>query len=317
MSAAPDVSVLIPTHNRATDLRRTLEGMAACERGELDVELVVIASACRDDTASVAKAMGERTRVRFLDEPEPGKNRALNRALEEVELAPLVVLTDDDVDPAPDWFTQIADVSARWPDHDVFGGKIHVVWPEGDVPDWARDPYVQEFGFTAHDYSEEECLYREPRMPFGPNHWVRASVFEGGRRFDERIGPHPTNRIMGSETSFLRGLRDDGYAMVYSPKPEVGHRIQPDILTARRIRRRAYTLGRGIPHGHGLPREELLGRNPLAWRLLRAGLVARDALRLAGAQLSLSSTSRVLSSIHVMRDLGYNTECLRIARHLE
>jgi hypothetical protein len=80
--------------------------------------------------------------------PRPGKSRALNTALEEVELENIVTFTDDDVDPSPEWFVSIASTCERWPNHSVFGGRINVLFPTENVPKWAFDPYISLFAFA-------------------------------------------------------------------------------------------------------------------------------------------------------------------------
>ncbi|PWW64099.1 glycosyltransferase [Actinokineospora spheciospongiae] len=66
------VSVVIPAHNEAGVLGRTLHALlSGAEPGELDV--VVVANACTDGTADVARAFG----VRVIDTEVPGKVPAL------------------------------------------------------------------------------------------------------------------------------------------------------------------------------------------------------------------------------------------------
>ena len=308
------ISILIPTHNRSGVLARTLEAMCELDLKDLDAEFIIVANACTDDSEAVVQSFADRLPIRCLVQPKPGKNCALNRALAEDSLRPIVVFTDDDIDPARDWLTAIAETCERWPEHEVFGGRIRVVWPDVRMPPWANDPYIAEFGFALHDLSPTECLYDPQKIPFGPNYWLRRSVIEAGFRFNEAIGPHPSNRILGDEAVFLRSLRAAGYEVVYSPHAVVGHRIQPDVLTARGIRQRAFTLGRGIPHARGLPRRELLERRPWAWRLIRSAALLRDRLRVALTALWPTEDGRVMRGIHAMRDLGYQTECLRLAR---
>ncbi|OLR90791.1 glycosyltransferase [Actinokineospora bangkokensis] len=68
----PAVSVVVPAHNEAGVLGRTLRALLdGAAPGELDV--VVVANACTDGTADVARAFG----VRVVETAEPGKANAL------------------------------------------------------------------------------------------------------------------------------------------------------------------------------------------------------------------------------------------------
>ena len=198
-----DMSILIPTFNRAEELQRTLDRMSAIRRDSLLVEFVIIDNGSTDNTRAIVEEFNNCLPVRYLFEPHPGKNCALNSALDKVPMGEIIVFTDDDVDPDPNWLHAISNTTRRWPNYSVFGGRIYVVWPHDNIPDWVKDPHIQMLGFSYHDISDHECAYDKRFFPFGPNYWVRKSVFSNRLRFDETIGPRPKNRIMGSESSFL------------------------------------------------------------------------------------------------------------------
>ncbi len=83
-------SIVIPAHNEeaviGANLRRLLEGSAA---GELDV--IVVANACRDRTADVARAAG----VRVIESPTAGKVPALRLGDDACQTFPRVYLDAD------------------------------------------------------------------------------------------------------------------------------------------------------------------------------------------------------------------------------
>ncbi|MEM7262755.1 MAG: glycosyltransferase family 2 protein [Planctomycetota bacterium] len=315
MSSDLDVTVIMPTFRRAETVRITLESMAAMDCGDLKYEIAVVDNNSPDHTREVIESFSDRMPVNYLFEEVPGKNNALNRGLDDANLGRIVVFTDDDVTVEPDWLTTIVECCERWPDHSLFGGKItiHWPWPEERVPKWAHHPYINEFGFTSHDYSPDEVEYEGKRLPFGPNFWVRREALEG-RRFNVDIGPHPTNRILGDETLFMREFVRDGFHAVYSPHPSVAHRIQEEVLTPKGIVARAHQLGRGNPHVYGLPRMELLESNPAKWRRIRKLAAMRDRLALFMTRFILDPDTRVVRAVQRMRDLGFNTESLTLEK---
>lgn len=308
-----DISVLITTYNRAEILRKTLESMTGLERDGLSVEFVVVDNNSSDHTKEVIESFTDRLSIRYLFESRPGKNCALNKALREVPLGKLVAFTDDDVEPEKDWLKAIITITNRWPDYKVFGGKIYAIWPNGKPPKWAQSRSIQSLGFAVHEYEASDHVYASGQYPFGPNFWVHREIFEDGRRFNEAIGPRPKNRIMGSETSFLKRLTQDGYGMVYSPEAVVGHRIQMCQLSMSYIWKRAYRYGRGSVHWQGLTRKSLLMKHPKVWFLMRLGSVVKHLLFLALAMVLPMPQYRVMRSIRAIMYIASGVESLRIA----
>ncbi|MDD1778953.1 MAG: glycosyltransferase [Candidatus Helarchaeota archaeon] len=312
-----DISVIKDNSNRSEDLAKTLKGLARLKKGNLSVEFVIVDNGSNDGTKSIVESFSNCLPVRYLFEPRVGKNRALNHALEKGGLGNIVVFTDDDVDPSPNWLTSIVSTCERWPQHSVFGGQIDVVLPKGSIPKWVYQPYIRSWVFAEHRYSDKECFYEGGATPFGPNFWVRKDIFNNGRRFDETVGPHPTNRILGGDISFLLGLLNDGYKIVYSPTAVVGHRIQPTILKISAIWRRAYQAGRGVAHIYGLPQVRLLNRYPSIWRLYRYGAIMWNTYKALFSLMFYLNERRAVKWVWRITDIGYHIEAIRLSRAIE
>ncbi len=311
------LTLLIATCNRADMLAETLSALCQVDRDDLSVEMVVIDNNSTDHTQEVVGRFSERLPVRYLFAERPGKNCALNKGLQEVELGDIIVFTDDDVMPPADWLKEIVATAGRFPDICVFGGGIYPVWPQGEVPAWIENStLIKRFGFTDYQYRDDEGLYKVGDCPAGANLWVRREIFTGGRLFDESVGPNPTRRIMGSETSFLKQLTQEGYRFVFSPQVRMGHRIQPEQLSEGYVCQRAVWCGRQGPHIKGLCRRDLLAKNPALWRLLRWAGLAKAWLKYICARISVSPVKRLERSILSLIDISYNQESLRIAREI-
>ncbi len=311
---APDITVIIATYNRAQELARTLEGIAKTEKSGLSVEFVVVDNGSSDQTKLVVQSFQDRIPIRYILESRNGKNRALNTALESCNLGEIVVFTDDDVDVPPEWLISIYQVCKRWLNHSVFGGRINVVFPNQKIPKWGTDPYISSLAFGYHNYSNQECIYRDSATPFGGNLWVRREIVGNGRRFDERVGPRRKNRIGGSEISFLHALLKDGCEIVYSPLVFVGHRIQPEVLRFSIICFRAYRWGRARPYIYGLPQEALLKSHPGAWHLNRCWALIRSTLKVAFVILFSFGGKRIISCVPSIENIGYNIEAIRLVK---
>jgi hypothetical protein len=318
-SGGKDITVILATYNRAEVLRETLEAFCRLDREGLAVDFVVADNNSADATRQVAERFSERLPLVYLFEPAAGKNRAVNLALDRVALGELVVFTDDDVVPARDWLAKIAEVSRRWPAYSVFGGRIDLIWPPGEVPGWARQIAREGWALSSQHLADRDGPYPGHRTPAGPNFWVRRSVFTDlGLRFNEEIGPTPDHRTrkMGSESSFLFDLADRGYPALYTPDAVVGHRVHAHLLEERDILRRALTKGRGGARILYLRDRLPVGRHIGLWALSRlARLLAWEARYLAAALIP-SRDRRVLARIRASLGMGWNREYLAIAGEL-
>lgn len=312
MSMPKTISVVIATHNRAASLARTLEAMSTLAEPEAQVTFVVVDNASTDGTAAVLRGFASRLRLHALYEPKCGKNNALNRALDHADLGEIVVFTDDDVIPAPNWLVVIAAACERHPDTTIFGGRIEIAWPAGNVPAWARSEKYSSWAFAKVDFGDTEMPWPPTHAPFGPNYWVRRDVFADGRRFDPQLGPKPKGRIMGDETTFLDLLRKQGNEIVYVPEARVRHCIDKRILTLPGIRERAFTMGRTGANQRPWRHVSLLQKHPLVWRLARTCSYGRYLVACALAYLNPSPKRRAERLIDAMWGLGWNYEMLRL-----
>jgi len=287
------LTVIFATRDRARSLPRVLSAFAALQPPPGGWALTIVDNGSRDDTASVVHGFADRLPVRLLQCPDPGKNRALNCALPLVR-GDLVVFTDDDVLPAPDWLLALRRAADAHPEATLFGGTVSLEWP-APPPRWLSEGAV-----------EFSVLYGKNERPSGPctfwnicgaNMAIRSAVFAAGARFAEHVGPDATNPIyaMGSETELLRRLHGQGHARWFAAEARVTHIIRPEQLEERWILDRAYRFGfsvRPLPRLYGVQRivyrvaaeaSVLLPPSPLRLRLryrdrMLAGIADRLAL---------------------------------------
>ena len=159
MSRDLDITVIIATYNRAAVLSETLEHMTKLDRRGIDAEIVVVDNNSTDNTKQVVEGFYARLPIRYLFEKKPGQNCARNRALKEAALGKIVVFTDDDIVPQRNWLQAIVSVARRWAEYSVFGGKIYIIWPIVQIPEWTKASGIRGLAFAEHDYAESECEY--------------------------------------------------------------------------------------------------------------------------------------------------------------
>ena len=89
----PDCTIIIPTRNRGTDLKTTLDRL--CDEGLAETPVVIVDDASDDPSATHAAATGL-TRVQFIDQARrTGQAGARNAGLEAVDTALCLFLDDD------------------------------------------------------------------------------------------------------------------------------------------------------------------------------------------------------------------------------
>lgn len=129
-----DLSVVIPTYNRAGALPRALECLVCQDLDPERYEIVVVDNNSTDHTREIVEAFAEKAppMVRYVFEPRQGIAYARNTGIL-TALAPIIAFTDDDVRVARDWAPTILAVLATHPEAACVGGKVlpnrQVAWP--------------------------------------------------------------------------------------------------------------------------------------------------------------------------------------------
>jgi glycosyltransferase involved in cell wall biosynthesis len=295
------LTVVVCTHNRPALLRCLLDSLSeASETGGTDVEILVIANACGDDTLRVLDAAkGPLTqaglRLRWVEEPEKGKSHALNRALTMLT-GDAVAFIDDDHRVDPDFLGNIARALREYADLNILCGRI--------LPDWdGREPaLVHDRGpyriypppvpvFDAGDQSR--LLDAESFKPGGGNLIFRLPLLKTLGRFSTDLGPQGHDLGGGEDSEFLQRALDLGEPLLYLPDIVQYHFVDLNRLKLSRMLRLSYQRSRasaGLHHGG------LGGIPPFLWRKLLHYLVC--------ACLSLSASRSRFYLVRTAAALG-------------
>src|ERR1700756_1490245 len=104
--------------NGATTLPKVLDAYCALLAPPGGWRLLVIDNGSTDAGPEILAAYAERLPISVLREPCRGKNAALNAGLRQVlndAGVDLLVFSDDDAMPEPDWLLRLAECAARQP----------------------------------------------------------------------------------------------------------------------------------------------------------------------------------------------------------
>jgi L-malate glycosyltransferase len=233
------ITVLIATHDGAETLPKVLNAFCDLESPNGGWKLVVVNNGSTDGTKEIIQTFRSRLPLTYLFEPVLGKSVAQNTGLLEVA-GDIVVFTDDDVLPRPDWLRQMRAAADSQSSFSIFGGSIVPHW---EVPpeDWILKVRGSLLALT--DPAWEEGPIAAPRL-YGPNMAVRFDILKAGYRFDTSLGPIGSRYRMGEDTDFVQRLGHAGYKAWYSKHAVVAHMIRKDQMTRQWILRRAVPSGR-------------------------------------------------------------------------
>jgi L-malate glycosyltransferase len=235
------LTVLMATRNRARTLRDVLESYGRLQQPSSGWKLVVVDNGSTDETAAVVSSFQSRLPVHCVSEPRSGKNHALNTGLGMVT-GDLVVFTDDDAFPHPDWLVQLREVADTQAAYSMFGGAIVPRW-EVPPPRWIEWLDVRPVYTISSPDLKAGPIHSS--LVFGPNMAVRAGILESGIRFNPYMGPRGTTYPMGSETEFTLRLEQQGHKAWFVPSAIVEHFIRESQLKKSWVMQRAVRFGRG------------------------------------------------------------------------
>jgi glycosyltransferase involved in cell wall biosynthesis len=192
-------SVIICTRNRASTLERTLHSFQSVKAPDgWSVEIIVADNGSTDATVSVVtKASHPTIEIRYVFEPRPGKSRAQNTALA-VARGEVLLFTDDDVVPAPNWLECMARplLEKRC---EAVAGRILL------SPELRRSWQTHMHGIWLADVP---VLGANSPELVGASMGIHRSVFEKIDAFDEELGPGASG--FGEETLLWMQMKEAG-----------------------------------------------------------------------------------------------------------
>lgn len=282
-SAAPRLSVVICTLNRASILPMVFGALLAQDASEGDFEVVVVDNGSTDDTPRVvADAQNSLTHLRYVREPRIGLSHARNTGIRESRGA-VVAFLDDDAEPSEAW---VSAMLSAYDDETVgaVGGRIEVAYPSGR-PDWI--PVGMEGYYGHFDYGDERCWLEYPHYPFGGNMSILRSLLVTAGGFRPQLGLRGRRYLAAEETDLFLRLTRLGTRVTYEPRARVRHHVPPEHL------RRLWYLKRSKAHGESVAILRHLndGGSRLAW-IVRALTTVPPASMTLVLALASSSSSR-------------------------
>jgi len=280
---APLVSIIVPTRNRADDLRQALRALLELRARTAQVELIVVDNGSTDNTWRLLQTVSAREPgLLAVREPRPGISYARNAGIARAH-GSIVAFTDDDIRVAPDWVDAIVAAFDAHPDASVVGGRVLPTWP-APPPRWLQRESWGPLAIV--DYGPDPIVVNSahPLCLIGANVAMRVSAFE-------HVGLFSPAFPRGQDQEWLERLYRRGGFGVYLPSIVVSSPIAKERLTKEYHRAWHYRRGRFLARMR-IPRLEATRTGRLfnvpahIWRALITETFASVADRLRGESAS-------------------------------
>jgi len=281
------LSVIIPTHNRAGSLARSLRSVVALDDQTHSFEVVVVDNARSEETAQVVQEIqgkGGGPAVRYVREDRLGAHNA-RHAGARVATGELLLFSDDDITFSPRWVNAYIEAFSAHAGMAAAGGPIRAAW-DAAPPDWLIDFMERKESFVGGDWGfgplglldrSEELLIEQRGFFFSANMAIRRRVlFELGGFNPDLAG----RTLLGDgETGLVYKLWKRELLIGYVPEAAVLHHIRPEQMTVGYLRERYANQGACETYSAfhpNLPGRKVLGRHAVssARQAARAGVKA-------------------------------------------
>jgi glucosyl-dolichyl phosphate glucuronosyltransferase len=239
-----EFSIIIPTYNRADELRETIRSIARLTVAG-DWELLIVDNKSTDHTRSVVEAetAGFPATLRYLFEPEQGRYAALNTGIRAATGA-IIATTDDDARVEPDWLTRAA-AGLDALGCDYVGGKVLPLW-KGTRPAWLPNrpgPHWAVLALQDHGAEPREFGVNGLPWPLGINTAARREAYERIDLFDNRLGRKAGTLRNQAQREWHLRARAAGMHGFYVPEMVVHHVVEAERLNKQYFRRWYYWHG--------------------------------------------------------------------------
>jgi GT2 family glycosyltransferase len=232
------ISIIIPTHNRADQLKVAIDSIATL-RNEADFELVIVDNNSADATREVVRSYGDVAKYVFEGRTAFTRARATGA---ESATGDILLYLDDDVIVNSGSLRRIREIFEENPDCGVIAGKILPMFVE-EPPGWVLECQKSFNGWSLYSTETYPSLreeFQEVSSAAGPMMAVRRDVYMRVGGFPPDTVGVETNRQEKSFNKLYIGpgdyglccrVREAGFKIYYHPNVSVYHVIPPIRFT--------------------------------------------------------------------------------------
>ena len=234
-------SVIVPTHNRPSQLAECLRALADQNFPRDRFEVIVVDDGSTAPLGSIVDSFRHQLALTSLRQDQAGPAAARNTGAQHAR-GRYLAFTDDDCAPAGDWLSNLENRLTRTPNLLCGGRSVNGL---GDNRYSAASQAVID---TVYGWQPEARNF--PQFFATNNFGLPAELFR-------QVGGFNASFITSEDREFCDRWTHHGYAMAYAPEAVVLHRHD---LNLRSLLRQHFNYGRGAMHFHRLRAQRGWGR---------------------------------------------------------
>ncbi len=230
------VSVVVPTHNRAHELRECLLGLAAQSLSAEQFEVIVVDDGSSDDTLQVVESVrcNSSVKLRYVFQSILGPSAARNLGIEMAQ-AELIAFTDDDCRANPCWLERLLHALPEDPKVAGVGGETI------RVRENVIGRYIDAIGTLSHGVKDGIVIYLVTAKAL-----FRRSCLQSIGGFERRI-----DWPGGEDVDLSFRLLEQGYRLEVTNRAVIRHKHRDTLGGLYRT---------FVRYGRGEAQQVLLGR---------------------------------------------------------
>lgn len=244
-----EVSIIIPTANRASSLGITLKSLLKNENLKERFEIIVVDNGSVDSTKEIILnfiSSYPRINTRYFFEPIPGLLSGRHRGALEAQ-GNILIFIDDDIDVSKEWLPSILDAFNN-PDVHLVGGRNlpkYEVNPPGWLEYfWKTDKNGKYCGWLSLLDFGDRVKEVDPSYVWGLNYAIRKQTLFDLGGFHPDCIPSAIQYYQGDgETGLSLKIKEKKLKALYSPGAVIHHLISRDRLTSDYFQKRAFYQG--------------------------------------------------------------------------
>ena len=244
-----DISVVVPTRNRAQSLRKLLITLEKQTLSQNNYEILVIDNGSIDETGQLcAEYKTKFCNFQYLYNENPGLHIGRNMGYLQSK-SEIIVFADDDIEVEPTWLEAISEGFKRHKDVVLIGGSDIPKYEE-QPPQWVDELWrVQDNDIKLLvDYSCIILGNREkeinPYYVFGCNFAVRKWILDKAEGFHPDGVPDDLLCFRGDGESYISNyILSNGLKTLFIPEASVYHAVTKNRMTIEYVKKIAYRNG--------------------------------------------------------------------------
>ncbi len=224
------ISVVLPTHNRGSLLRETLDALVTQTLPKSEYEVIVVDNRSTDETREILDEFSRAHSLIYLYEARLGAAVARNTGWRAAQ-GRWVAFVDDDVLVPPNWLESIRSVfdsAARTPA--CAGGPVRAIW-EASRPKWLHDDLVLPLAIIDWSNAAKELTDVSKEWLVSANMAVSRDVLEHLGGFHSQLDKVGRRNLVNGEIHLQKRLIRAGYHCIYDPQISVRHHVRASRLT--------------------------------------------------------------------------------------